>query len=262
VWRPELASSPAHVLCIGRHRVDRYAWAARGALPLQQRVALPADGDSREAACAALPEALRTAFAACTGPVVVLLESAWLPAMWVATGGVLWQRAQALALLQQRFRQVHGEGESWEVRTDFRAGDRFALGYGLPGPVRRTVLDAAQVACVRVASLASAFAWSFERLHAQKVRRSGTSGWLWMEQDRALLATFDNRRLVGWNPAVQTAGGPRSLNDLLRSEAARLGLPGDAGDALHMGAWEAIALPPSWRGHAHRHLLAAEGAGP
>jgi hypothetical protein len=163
---------------------------------------------------------------------------------------LLWKSAQVDALLRHRFRLTYGGPEtdvdSWHVRTDFRFGERFALGYAMAPSVRAALTDQSVSKRLAWQAWAPSFAWALEQLKPSRrwPRRTGWFGWA--EQDRMLLAHFEGGRITALHPAAPLECSAAALESLIDSRAKRSGL--DAGGNACVGVWDARGLPsPSAR---------------
>jgi len=239
VW--PLSRPPAReCLRIGRLAAER--WAGQGAgLELMETRPLPAHAINE-------PECLGQALGElCAdkppGKISLVLESAWLPLLLADTGGALLGMGEAEALVRHRLSSYHGrsgdELSAWDIRVDYRAGDRFVLGYGLAPRVKHSLLGAAEQAGVRLDALMPAFVWGWQRLRPPV----NTGWWVWPEQDRLLLARAEAGRLVALNPAVPLGETGAAIERLVQIEAARWGLPvGD--DSVTVASWQQpVQLP-------------------
>ena len=234
-------SSAHECLRIGRLAVER--WTAEGAhLKLRAAWPLPANaietpaclGQALTGLCSDKPRA----------KVTLVLESAWLPLLLADAGGALLGTDEAEALLRHRLSAHHaGQGDdlsAWDIRVDHRAGDRFALGYGLSPQIKQALLDAAERAGLRLDALTPAFVWGWQRM-----RPAVKAGWwLWPEQDRMLLARAEAGRLVALNPAVPLAETGSAIERIAQIESARWGWPTN-NEGVTVGSWQQPAHLPT-----------------
>jgi hypothetical protein len=174
----------------------------------------------------------------------LVLESAWLPALLADTGAALLSADEVEGLMRHRLSAHHaGQGSdlsAWNVRVDHRAGDRFALGYGLSPEIKQPLLDAAERAGVRLDALTPAFVWGWQRM--RPVVKAGW--WLWPEQDRLLLARIEAGRVVALNPAVSLVETGTAIERVVQIESARWGWPAN-NEGVTVGSWKQPAHLPS-----------------
>lgn len=209
--------SPHECLRIGRLAAQR--WAGQGGdLELVATLALPANAIN-EPAC--LGDAIGELFADDPrGKVSVVLESAWSPLLLADTGGALLSATEAEALVQHRLSIHHGGLAPSDVRVDYRAGNRFALGYGLAPGLKQALLNAAEQAGLQLAAITPALVWGWQRLKPPP----STGWWVWPEQDRMLLARVEAGRLVALNPAAALTEDATAIERAVQAEAARWGV--------------------------------------
>ena len=259
MW-PLERSAPRELLRLGACAAERWLEGDAG-LSLVASAALPEGAVAR---LAALPTALRALYAQpAPGSVTLVLESAWLPLMLVDTGGSLRESAQVEALMRHRFGLVHAERDTaiseWDVRIDHRAGERWALGYGL-APAVRQALDAAQTELnLRCAALTPAWSWGWQRVRPDRPWRGKSGHWVWPEQDRMLLGRFEAGRPVGLNPATRLCASTAEVEQAIAAEALRVGLPPGA-LPIAVAAWQPPSALPASTPRTTWHALAAEAA--
>ena len=215
-----------NVVRIGRERVELWERIPDGLALQDQRTLELADAPD----VAELEAVLREVFARSASAerasrrLDVVLESAWLPVMAFELGAVLWPRERIEALLRHRMGQLYGDSEvqAWHLRLDHRPGHASGVGYGLAPPVQRAIGSAAQAAGVRLASLQPAFAWGWQQL--RRHRKGGRGGWLWLEQDRSLIAWVERGRVRFLNAGGPVPGDEAQALRLLQLEALRQGV--------------------------------------
>lgn len=241
---------------IGRHAVERWT-GSRAALALAASQPLPAMAAPRPQDLLAALQGLYAQRPAVKATLV--LESAWLPLMLVDTGVAL-AAAEVQALVRHRLGLLYAEGgepvASWDLRVEHSAGDRFALGYGLPSSLKQSLLEAAQGIGLEWGALVPAFAWGRERLRPTRAwaRRSGW--WVWPEQDRSLLA-----RLVGDRVTALNAGAPPvddkhgAIEGLIDAECMRQGIDSTA-EPIGVATWSAVPTGARAEGRLQRFDLA------
>lgn len=232
------------VLRIGRHGAELWRHRAQGlALIHSTRV------DSRHDLAGAL-HALFAAQPGGRGGVDVLLESAWLPVLLLETGPDLWSRDTVQGLLRHRLERVYDERDdavaSWGLAVDHRPGERFGIGFGLSPRVQSTVNEACAAAGRQVASMQPMWQWARRRLAPQE------GWWMWMEQDRALVALLARGQVVALQPAADVPVTEAQAREIVRIEQVRAGL-GAVANAIPMAGWQAPFTPiaaseVSWRG--------------
>lgn len=213
------------VLRIGRERVELWQRSPAGLALQDQRTLEPADAPAAGVLEAALHQLFtRPSAERASRRMDVVLESAWLPVMAFELGEVLWPRERIEALLRHRFGQWYGDSEvqAWHLRLDHRPGDPAGVGYGLAPAVQRAIDSAAQAAGIRLASLQPAFAWGWQQLRRR--RKGGRGWWLWLEQDRSLIAWVERRRVRFLNAGGSMPGDEASTLRLLQVESLRQGV--------------------------------------
>jgi hypothetical protein len=178
------------------------------------------------------------------GGIDVVLESTWLPVMLAPTGGLLVSEVQAVALTRHRLAQWYDSPSDsvalWDVRVSFNPGDALALGYGLSPQVSGALNQAASRLGFKIAALAPAWAWGWQRAQAQGCFARPAVWWGWQEQDRLLLGLVEGRgsaaQLRSLHPGLAWRDEPQHLEQAVRSEALRLGLVDAPRDAC-VGSW-------------------------
>lgn len=240
MW-PLSRNLPRECLRIGRVAIERWSGPGTG-LGLRSALPMPADAMDRPGCLTALLHGLYADKP--QGKVHVVLESAWLPLLLVDTGGELLSPGEVQALVRHRLNACHaGPGDdlaAWDVRVDYRAGDRFALGYGFAPQHKQAVLAAAAEAGLQLDALIPALLWGWKQ-----VRPPVTAGWwVWPEQDRMLLARLEAGRVVAFNPAAALAATGAAIEQLVQVESVRWGLaPSDHGVAV--ASWQPPARLPA-----------------
>lgn len=207
------------VVRVGRGRVERWQPATDGLVLCDQRVIAAHDGPNPEVLRAALQDLLGANIA---GSADIVLESAWLPLMLLNVGTAPWSTAKLQALLRHRLGELYGKAsvDAWNLLLDYRPGDAKALGYGLAPGIKQAVVDAASATGQKLASVQPAFQWAARRL---KPQRRTEGWWLWLEQDRALLARVRQGRVVALNAAAPLPRDEADSARLANIEARRLG---------------------------------------
>lgn len=243
MW-PLDASGGGDVLLLGRHAAQRWR-DGRGGLVHVASSPLQKQGNER---LASLTNAIDTLLA--TAPdaarVTVVLESYWMPLMLVPTAGLL-RPADVEALVRHRLSWVRDDpadpvGE-WDVRIDHRAGEAWALGYGLSPRVRHALEATAHFGRQGRAALLPAWAWGWHKARPDR-RWSGDVGhWTWQEQDRMLIASFHRGRPVALNAAAEPCSTSGELASAIERHCLRFGLQ-TATQAVVATTWQAPnALP-------------------
>ena len=222
---------------IGRHAVERWQAAPAGLMLAARQPLATASSDQGDP----LGSAVRLLYMdPPRGAVKLVVESAWLPVVLVDTGGVLWTRTQVEALVRHRLGLLYEDADdpvtAWQVRTDHRPGDRYALGYGLPRRVEESLMKAARELDLRCAALLPAFTWGWHRLRPDKRWAQRTGWWLWPEQDRLLIARVARGRLAGLNAGAAPSDDPVVMERLIAAEGVRLGT-GSPDDPLGWATW-------------------------
>ncbi len=165
----------------------------------------------------------------------LVLESAWLPVMWMPLTAPLLAESTLHALARHRLALLWGEpddpGPAWDLRVLYRPGDASATVYALAPGRRASLVEAAKRAGWQWASLQPAFEWAW-----QLQRKTADGWWVCVEQDRALVA---RRRQGQWQAFDASASLPEPGTDALahwqacaRHESHRRGLVFDASEPL------------------------------
>lgn len=251
------------VLRIGRERVERWRPSEQGLVLQDQRAIEDGEGMRPEALGAALQSLLSASVGA---PLDVVLESAWLPLMLLAVGEQPQSAAKLQALLRHRLTELYGKNQGpmqgpiqgsmddWSLQLDYRPGDSQALGFGLAPDVRRVIVDTAGATGHKLASMQPAFQWGAQQLGRRLGRREGRrdergggrheSWWLWLEQDRGVLARLEQGRVVSLNAATPLPQDEAFSNRLAGIEARRHGLSDPEVCVVTAGwsaPWESVA---------------------
>ncbi|MBX3475892.1 MAG: hypothetical protein KF754_16100 [Planctomycetes bacterium] len=245
MW-PLRRTSRREYVRIGRISVERWAEEGAGLSLIGQQ---PVPTDVIDA-----PEGLAQAVAALYADkprckVTLLLESAWSPLLLADTGGVVWGDGPVSALVRHRLGLLYGSLDedvaAWDIRVDHRAGDRYALGFGLSPRIKQGLLGAAQNAGLTLEAMVPAFLWGCQRLRPARRWTRQTGWWIWAEQDRMLVARIEAGRVVVLNPASPVHDTTASVEQQVRIEGARWG--GDASrEPVSVAAWSRLVeLPPS-----------------
>jgi hypothetical protein len=175
------------------------------------------------------------------GPVTLVLESAWLPLMLVDMGVTLLNGKQVLALVRHHLGTLYGSPadpiSEWDIRVDHRAGERFALAYGLSGRLKGMLLAESVSAGIRWSSIEPAFDWGRRQSAPGQPKDHRYAWWVWREQDRQVVAHLKAGRVSGLHPAMPCAESIDEIVANVRAEEARLGIQTDP-DSIGVGAWE------------------------
>jgi hypothetical protein len=233
------------VLRIGRDRVERWVRRPQGLMLIGYQDMDLSSGHRNDA----LAEAVSALFkgdepsTATSRHVDLVLESAWLPVILLDVGTTLWSTRQVEALLRHRLAQLYDERDDpvseWAVQLDHRAGDLQGLGYALAPIVRDALANAAAAAGLQWASLQPAFAWGWQRLKAhRRWHRDDGGWWVWMEQDRALVARVQRGRVCAMNSSATQPRDALQLHQLIEVEASRWGRSPGQGSTVVAG-WHA-----------------------
>lgn len=179
--------------------------------------------------------------------VTVLLESAWLPLILLDSGSALLRTAQLETLARHRFGMYFSDGtdpvSKWELRVEGRAGDRYALAYGLSPRVKQAIVSVGATLGVQWAAVTPAFAWGRDQITRSTPHAHGVQWWLWCEQDRTLVARLESHQAVGLNPGGNFVVDEADALTLASSEHIRLGVD-SATDPIRAFSW-ATKLPPA-----------------
>lgn len=247
MWRRE--AKAGEVLRIGRHAVERWSRAGAGWRLVGQGSLLEGAVDAPEAALAAAITTALQSNLPMPKRVTVIVESAWLPLLLVDTGGLLWGDAP-LALVRHRLSALGAgdEATAWDVRADGRAGERFALGYGLPPRVKSAVVDAVGGVGCTLSALTPAFLWAWQQ------RPVHQGWWIYAEQDRSLLARFVGGRVTAFNSAALLIRDAEDAERAVGIESSRWGI-------VELGPVQACAwYAGGSNGRIAWNALAADGA--
>lgn len=230
-----------NILRIGARAVERWREDASG-LACQERHAFAAPGAKDEEVDVSFD---RLFAGHVDRSATLILESAWMPVMLVEVGEDCWRPEQVRTLVRHRiatlFGEVGGLVTAWDARLDYQAGDRFALGYGLPFAFKQRLEEACARNAVRCDGLLPALAWGLARLRRMR-HWDGRRGWVsWPEQDRRLLGAFARGRAVALNAATENSG--HDLARRVEIEGARFGIAREEPVvAAHWGADNARAV--------------------
>ena len=192
----------------------------------------------------------------------LVLDSTWLPMLLVDTGGVLWSRPQVEALVRHRLGLLYDDGaakvSTWNLRVDHRAGERYALGAGLPQDLRQSLSNAAREVGLRGAVLTPAFHWGLQRLRPSRGWPGRTGWFVWLEQDRAIVSRFDRGRLTGFNAGAPQCEDADDVERLIQTESCRLGIEAKR-EPVVVGAWGMPSARPDRLRHSHLRWLPIAG---
>lgn len=168
-------------------------------------------------------------------PVDVVVESAWIPVVLLEPGPQLLRREQVEALLRHRLARVYDERTeavaNWALQLDHRPGDAYGLGFGLSPSVRAAIEAGVQASGRPLASLQPAMQW------ARRITKPRDGWWLWLEQDRAVLAWLERGRVTALHAAADLLRDEAAVARLVRIEAARAGVSVPEAPVLLSG-WE------------------------
>jgi len=168
-----------------------------------------------------------------------VLESALLPVMLLDVPATLWSVPQVEALFQHRVNEVYGRPEngSWQLHLVFLPGASRALGYALSPTIRAALLAAVEHAGRKLTALQPALAWG-QREVKREMPRNG--GYLWIEQDRALVCLAKSGQLVGLNAGASLPHDMQQAHRRLQVECARQGVVDLARGVI--AGWEPSAM--------------------
>ena len=178
--------------------------------------------------------------------VTLVLESAWVPVVFIDMGTLLLRSNELEALVRHRF-GLHqssstGPVAGWELRVEHRAGSRCALAFAMPPKLKQALIDAGRTAGVDWAAMTPALAWGLERLRIGRQWSRTVKWFIWPEQDRALVARIASAQVVGLNPGAAPADDEASLRRLVDAERARLGIA-SATDPIGAARWTSTPRP-------------------
>jgi hypothetical protein len=243
VWRPSWLGGrhrEEECLRVGRHSVQRWRSTNEGlVLQAEEAIAREATPQPR-----LLTDAIARLYPSVPQAAITLvLESAWLPVMLVDTGSGLLSQPQLEALVHHRFGLHYFDSAEpvadWELRIEHRAGDRYALAFGLAPALKLALTDCARALKIEFAALSPVFAWGRERLRTARAWPRATGWCVWAEQDRSLVARIEAGALVGLNAGAATADGETAVLRSVEAEAARFGIDSDRGPVVAAG-WTAV----------------------
>ena len=214
------------VIRIGAYALELWRGSSSG-LNLIAREALPQRGSLYDVQ--AIVEPLRAlARHAVRSRASLVLESAFAPTLLADTGGVLWNPQQVEALLRHRFGLAYGGPDAsvaaWKIRTDYRFGERHALGFAMPAAAEAALLESARSANLTVTGWFPALAWGLGRFAPWRKWARRTGWWVWSEQDRRLLAGVAGGRVEALNPAVPVQTTMAELERTIVTEGLRSGI--------------------------------------
>lgn len=222
------------VLRIGKLAVELWGREA-GGLVKRRGVTIEGSVDLRGAVQLALEGESPT-----RAPVDVVVESAWMPVLLLEPGPQLLRREHVEALLRHRLARVYDERSeavsNWALQLDHRPGEAYGLGFGLPPSVRAAIEAGAQASGRPLASLQPAMQW------ARRVAKPCEGWWLWLEQDRAVLAWLERGRVAALHAAADIPRDAAALACLVRIEAARAGVGTPEAPVLLSGWEQAFAM--------------------
>ena len=159
--------------------------------------------------------------------VTILLESVWLPLLLLEVGPALWTSAQVEPLLRHRLNMLHGVPSAstpgWDICVDYRAGERLALGYGMPSRLRQLLMEVGDATGLQWAALLPSFAWGLQRLRPARHWPGRSGWWVWPEQDRLLLTRIASSRIVALNTGTAFTDDPAQITRLVDVESLRSG---------------------------------------
>jgi hypothetical protein len=186
--------------------------------------------------------------------IALIVESAWLPVTLVDTGDALWRPGEVEGLVRHRFETVYAGNETrideWELRVDYRVGERFALGYGLPREVSQAFSSVAETLGITWDFVSPALAWGLPQVRRLKGGHEMARWIAWPEQDRCLLACVRGNEVVALNPAVTASMSGAVIERRIAIEGARTGA--GAGDApIVVAHWNSAPNAPRQTGRLH-----------
>lgn len=234
-------SASAEVLRIGRQAVERWK-SVDGKFSLSAVHALPQDTAPQsprleEAVAMLYPTVPKAA-------VTLVLESAWLPVVLVDTGATLLRLTQVDALVRHRFRLQYSDAPDslavWELRIEQRAGNRYALAYGMRPRLKQGLIDAARAVGLEWAAMTPALAWGIKRSHLGKALPRSTGWFAWPEQDRTLVARLVSNEVAGLNSGAPCVADETNLLGLIAAEDVRLGIASTS-DLIVAPTWGPVA---------------------
>lgn len=177
--------------------------------------------------------------------VSLVLESALAPAMLVDTGLSLLSEPMVHAYARNRLQAVYGgngtEVSRWDVRVDWKAGERHGLAFGLDGRLLDQTRAALAKQGARLSAAVPSFAWGLARLRPWTRWPHGTGWWIWQEQDRQLVARLAAGRVIALHPALPLVSDLESIHAQLRVESRRWGIQEESAP-IAVGAWSATHL--------------------
>ena len=232
------------IVRVGAHAVELWRGSSRGLAMVASEPA-PRRGSMYDASAVAEPlHALAARIERARASVV--LESAFAPVLLADTGGLLTNDQQVEALLRHRFGLAYGgEGadvSTWKLRTGYRFGDRFALGFALAPVVESLLSEVGQKSKIAFTAWSPALSWSLDRFSPWRRWPQRSGWWVWPEQDRSLLVFFRGGRAEVLNPASPGSDAVRGIEQAIAIEQIRASL--DVGDRpIGVARWHAGDRP-------------------
>lgn len=238
MWRLDWGRA-TNLIRIGAQAVELWR-GDRSVLTLVLQLPLPRRGSLYDAD--SLNEPLLALLARLDGEQAsVILESAFAPVLLADTGGGLTSGTLVTALLRHRFGLAYAEHgvdiASWKIRTDYRFGDRYALGFALPPAVETVLVEVSSSAGIAFTEWRPALAWSLDRLNPARGWVKGSGWWIWREQDRSLIVRLDQGRVAVLNPAVQIGEAVSDVERSIATELVGSGIARDTGP-IGVGQWQ------------------------
>lgn len=224
MWPLDLIAGRSHakrLLHLGAHHVQAYIRENRQ-WNLQQSVAVDVP---TVAAWPQLERALQQLTAEIdltNASVMVLLDSHWAPVCWVPAGQQPFSPQSFKALAQHRFSRVHGAAaQAWCVESNYLVGDTAALAFALPDTLQSKLMAILGDKITLQPTLAHMLEGGHDDTHAGLVQQ------VLMEDDRMLVLTWQNGRLLGCHPALDVPADAEACLTALTVERARLELPSE-----------------------------------
>lgn len=229
------------VVRLGRDRVEYWANESKAMTLADSR---PLNGLRAErlpqvaGAAGALLDAVVKPRSAARRRLRLIVESAWLPVMAVDMGNGTLSAKAADALAEHHFSRLYGPcgpESRWQVRTEYRPGTHRCLAYGWSSEVSSVCDAIAAKHQIDWESVEPAFAWGWARHGAR-----GTSWFVWLEQDRMLVARARRGRVIALTPGAAREESAARVLAAVDVERARWGFDNDDSEPIVVAGWDGV----------------------
>lgn len=168
------------------------------------------------------------------------LESALAPLALVDTGIAPLAEPVVSAHVRSRLLAIHSpigvDSTHWETRMDWRAGERFALGYTLSDEWIRGLRDSVLSHNSQLKAIAPAFVWGMNELLPWKHWTQSVGWWIWQEEDRQIVSRLEHGRVVAMHPALPLVDELNGIRRQIGVEAMRWGIS-ESAPQIAVGGW-------------------------